>query len=197
MSSVTGLSAKQTQQYLDEARKLIARYDRQNTGTIDEAEQPRYDGHTWNSFDTRINDSYVMRTTTFYDRYTAIKGDEFRLADANRDNRLNDQEMLDAYLAERDSNHDGKLSSWEKFKMSFAGLRGKYEKSWEVETDRQTQLVYDPRPVYNPPSPRPVPPSANDRPTPPSVNDRPTPPSVGDRPTPPSTGSRPTPPSVR
>jgi hypothetical protein len=191
------LSPKDLARYQADAKRLIAKFDSNNDGVLDATEIKKFDGRDSWTTSTRIGSSdFVSRTTVYYDKYRGIKEDEFRNADANKDNKLTDQEIFDAFADKTDRNKDGKFGFFEKLGKS---VEGQFSKSWQVETDRKTRVEYDPLPRdYN----RPTPPSSGgyDRPTPPSSGgyDRPTPPSSGsDRPTPPSSGSdRPTPPGL-
>lgn len=193
MSPVTGISASQRAQYTQRAADVINRFDTNRNGTLERNENERYEGRYRSSYSSRYGD-YVTFTTVVNDRFSLVKADAFAKGDANRDGKLTKDEMVEAYLVDRDSNRDGKLSSWEKFKMGFSGVTGMFQTSREREVDRSSYTIYDPLPE----PPRPTPPYAGDRPTPPSTGSRPTPPSTGSRPTPPSTNSgRPTPPPIR
>lgn len=199
------VSSKDAARYQADAKRLIAKFDANNDGALDKTELSKFDGKDAWTTSTRIGSSdFVSRTTVYYDKYRGIKEEEFRSADVNKDNKLTQQEIYDAFLERTDRNKNGKLGFFEKMGNS---VEGQFAKSWKVETDRKTTLDYDPLPRdYDRPTPpgsgydRPTPPgSGYDRPTPPSSgSDRPTPPSSGsDRPTPPSSGSdRPTPPGL-
>lgn len=191
--AISGISAKDLARYQADAKRLIAKFDKNNDGAIDSKETTKADGKDYWTYSNRIGESdFVMRTTIYYDKFRGIKDTEFRAADANKDNKLSQEEIVDYFLETADKNKDGKLGFFEKRKS----LPGMFERSWKVEVDRQTRMEYDPLPRdYD----RPTPPSSGyDRPTPPSSGyDRPEPPSSGyDRPTPPSSGyDRPEPPS--
>lgn len=224
MHEVTGISASQRASLEREARQLINGHDRNYDSTIGRNEMERFTGSTSETFRTRnyFNDDLVEITTVYKDNYKGIRDEAFRAADANRDGRLNAQEMVRAYLHERDTNHDGNLSTWERMKMSLTSVSGMFQRFWSVETHRSSRTVYDPLPYYDdpyrptPPRVDPRPPYYNDRPTPPRVDprrpapppvyprrdDRPAPPPVNprrdDRPAPPPVGrsDRPAPPPV-
>ena len=208
---VNQFSPKDRARYETSANRLIAKFDANNNGTVDQRETTKSGGKDYWTYTNRIGSSdFVTRTTIYYDTFSGIKDAEFRLADANRDNKLTKEEVLQSFLETIDSNKDGKLSFFERLGDS---VNGHYEKSWKVETDRQSRLEYDPLPRdYDRPTPpssgsdpyRPSPPSSGSdpyRPSPPSSGSdpyRPSPPSSGNsRPTPPSSGSnRPTPPGL-
>lgn len=172
--AVTGLSSKDLAKYQADAKRLIAKFDANNDGFLDLKETTKADGKDYWTYSTRIGDTdFVMRTTVYYDKFRGINETEFRAADANKDNKLSQEEIVNYFLDAADTNKDGKLGFFEKRKT----ISGMFEKSWKLETDRKTRMEYDPLP------------RDYDRPTPPSSGyDRPTPPSSGydDRPTPPS-----------
>ena len=213
---ISGLSASQMQDYRNAAQRLIATYDRNGDGAIDrdEAQQQIRTGSDSYSLTNRISNDYVERTTIFQDNFTRLTPAEIALADGNGDGHTTADELVETYLERKDSNHNGSLSWWEKLSTSIGGMRDMFQSNTSVETNRTTQMEYDP--VYNPPvivvdpygptpprpNYRPAPPSVNTGgPTPPAPNYRPAPPPVNNpyRPAPPSSGgssSRPTPPRV-
>lgn len=222
---ITGLNASQLASYRTEAQRLIAKYDRNGDGKLDrtEAARPVSMGSDSYNFTNRISHDYVEVTTVYQDNYSKLDMGNAMMADKNGDGAVDADELVDSYLEQKDSNHNGSLSFWEKMGMGTGNFRGRLESSSSVETDRRTRTEYDPeidvvyvpstpippapdyRPtpppvVVNPYSPGPTPPAPNYRPAPPSPSTRPTPPSIGGstRPTPPSPGSssRPTPPRI-
>jgi Ca2+-binding EF-hand superfamily protein len=201
---VSGLSSSQMQDYRNAAQRLVATYDRNGDGAIDrdEAQQQIRTGSDSYSLTNRISNDYVERTTIFQDNFTRLSAGDIAAADRNGDGLVTADELVNAYLERKDSNHNGNLSWWEKLSTSIGGMRDMFQNNTSVETNRITTMEFDP--IYNPPvvvvvdpySPGPTPPRPNYRPAPPDVSNpyRPTPPSVGGRPTPPSV--RPTPPRV-
>ena len=193
---IQGLSHSQRNEYRQEAQRLVSRYDFDGDGRISrhEAEQRRSLGHDSYSYTNRISRDYVERTTVYQETYGTIDHDAFERADRNYDGRLDAEEMVEGYLRERDSNHDGELGFWEKLGTSVSGMVSAFQNRYQVETDRRTRMEYDPQVDWD----RPTPPRPDwDRPTPPRPDwDRPTPPRPDwDRPTPPRPdNSRPTPP---
>lgn len=201
--TIAGLSQSDLNAYRNEATRLVNRFDLDGDRRLGarEAARDRVIGSDSYSFTTRISENYVERTTVYQDTVASLRGDVLRAADTNGDDAVDADEMVEAYLKDRDTNGDGKLGWWEKTKMAFSGLEGLFQSTRAVETDRRTSVEYSPQVDYNrptPPSPstRPTPPSPSTRPTPPSPSTRPTPPSPNsDRPAPPPVGSRPAPPS--
>ena len=183
--SVSGISDKKRAQYQASAERLIATYDSDRDGRLNASEREAFLGQRVVTRTSRVGDSdWVTRTTITYDRFGGIKEAEFRRGDANHDGLLSRDELVEAYLARRDTNQNGHLSWWERFKAFFNSLPRQFEDQWQVETGRQSRLVYSPLPRPTPPS------SGIDRPMPPSGgSDRPVPPDGGsDRPTPPPAG---------
>lgn len=183
MAKITGLTSSQQAKYLNESASVINRFDRNRDGAIDRSEAERYQGRFDSTYTTRTGD-FVTATTVTNDRFELLRSNAFAKVDANLDGRLTASEMTEAYLKDRDTNRNGVLSNWEKFKMSLSGVSSMVTTSREEEVGRKSRTYYDPLPV------QPSPPPVYDVPS----YDRPTPPPVG-RPTPPSVG-RPTPPSV-
>lgn len=213
---ISGISASQRDSLRREAVDMITRHDRNYDGRLQrfEGQDERLVGSDSYSYTTRISDTYVNRTTIYQNTYDAFKAEAFDRADRNRDGELTADEIVDSYLEEKDSNHNGDLGFWEKMGVGAGDLRDRMTRKWTRETDRRTTLEYSPDYDWNRPTPprpdwdRPTPPRPDwDRPTPPRPDwDRPTPPRPdssrptpprpdSDRPTPPRPDSRPTPPS--
>ena len=180
--SVSGISEKKLAKYQASAERLIATYDSDHDGLLDSTENKKFLGRGAATITTRDGDSdWVTRTTIAYDRFSGIKDAEFQFVDANQDGQLSRDELVDAFLARRDTDKNGHLGWWERFKAFFTSIPRQFEDHWQVETGRQSRREYSPLPRPTPPS------SGGDRPTPPGGGtDRPTPPSgETDRPTPP------------
>ena len=207
--NISSLTSYQYNDLRSQAQTLINAYDRDGDGRLSryEAQQTASYGGDSYSFNTRLNSSYVQRTTIYQTTYGHLNADLVESADRNYDGTVDADELVQNFL--------------ERGGDAYGTLRTRFESRNSVESDRSTTEVYDPsgyypadpypynpysdpyRPTppvvvvtpspYTPYSPGPTPPSPDYyRPTPPPVSSRPTPPSPGYTPSVPS--SRPTPP---
>lgn len=123
---------------------VIAGYDKSDDGAVSREETPRFREHEFTTLTTRLDESWVLRTTIYYDVYQAIRPEEFHMADTNGDRRVTVEEMVESYFKHRDSNDDGKLGWWERLKGVFNPLSEMFEEETWVETDRKSRREYEP-----------------------------------------------------
>ena len=78
--AISGLSPKDLAKYEADAKRLIAKFDTNNDGVVDQKETTKYDGKDYWTYTNRIGSSdFVTRTTIYYDKYRGIYGRGFFL----------------------------------------------------------------------------------------------------------------------
>lgn len=141
--------------------RVIGHYDRNGDRMLGAKETPvvYQQGHT--DVLQRTDDHWVLHTRISYDRWRALKGGMLAHLDIDRNEKISVGELLDPYLMERDTNGNGEIGLWERIKIAFVSVSGRYEDKWVKETGREQWWDYDPRGDSDrprPPVPREKPP---------------------------------------
>ena len=126
------------------AVEVVAAFDKDHDGMIGREETPFFARHEFDTTSHRVDDTWVDRTTVYYDVFNAVPEAAFLAADTNHDAKLALDELVEGYMVRRDTNGDSKIGIWEQVKAFFSPLGHLYVEEIRKETDRQTRREYDP-----------------------------------------------------
>lgn len=178
MEILPGLKAKDIAKAQAAAHALVSKYDTDGDGVLSGAELNERQTRTYQtvSRERLASDSpWVRVTVTDKAEFRGIDASMVQRYDADRDGRLSEEEMVNAFMHEADRNGDGRVGFFERlFGWRLPAVDSLFERFRTAVTGQRSSYVYDPLPN------RPVPPGGDDRPVPPGGNsgdDRPTPPS--------------------
>jgi hypothetical protein len=144
----SGISKSAIKKAQQEAIKLVAKYDKNNNGLIEEDERTLSLGHGKRDVMIYVDNKMFGIGDTEYDRVT-LTGDQYVTAKNSIINRTADQ-IAESYLNSKDTNKDGKVGWGEKNSWGYKRVADGNEELSTIETaPRKIERVVEEITDYN------------------------------------------------